>query len=118
MLLNAYLNKAGSSLAQHLEPILGIFQRLLSTRVHEKHAFDLLCTIFDSMDPTTISKYQPKIFELVLIKLQMSKSSRTIRLFIHFMGFFSGKRGPAEMVQVRGWAGATPQIYVWMMDCF
>lgn len=71
LLLNAFLVKGGDAVASQLEPILGIFQRLLATRVHEKQAFDLLCTILANLNMAAFGPYIPRIFELVLTKLQV-----------------------------------------------
>ena len=47
MLLQAYLHKGGASVvaAGALLPVLGIFQKLLSTRGQEDAAFDVLCAL-------------------------------------------------------------------------
>jgi exportin-2 (importin alpha re-exporter) len=95
LLLQAYLRKGADSLSPHIEPLLGIFTTLLSSRPSEKYAFDLLLAIFHFFPPALLSKYERRLFELILTRLQTSKSPRTIRLTLLFFGFYTGKFSPA-----------------------
>ena len=95
LLLQAYLRKGADSLSPHIEPLLGIFTTLLSSRPSEKYAFDLLLAIFHFFPPALLQKYERRLLELILTRLQTSKSPRTIRLTLLFFGFYTGKFSPA-----------------------
>ncbi|VUC21535.1 unnamed protein product [Clonostachys rosea] len=53
-----------------LEPILGIFQKLLSGKKSELYAFDLLDAIIKSIEPSVMEKYFGTILQLTYTKLQ------------------------------------------------
>jgi exportin-2 (importin alpha re-exporter) len=46
-LLHAYICRDASSIVinNQLEPILGIFQKLIASKANDKHGIDLLCSI-------------------------------------------------------------------------
>eukprot|EP00624_Nannochloropsis_granulata_P000776 evm.model.NODE_13239_length_6809_cov_22.316198.1 len=100
LLLQAYLRKGAQTLSSHIEPLLGVFTTLLSSRSSEKYAFDLLLAIFLHFPPSLLQKYERRIFELILTRLQTSKSPRTIRLTLLFFGFYTGKFSPAAWTRL------------------
>lgn len=52
-LLASIIPRGSEFIAQHnqIEPILGIFQKLVSTKANEGYAFDLLETVVESFPP-------------------------------------------------------------------
>ena len=52
-LLSSIIPRGSEYIAQHnqIEPILGIFQKLVSTKANEGYAFDLLETVVESFPP-------------------------------------------------------------------
>ncbi len=52
-LLSSIIPRGATDIAKgnQIEPILGIFQKLVSTKSHEAHAFDLLETVIASFPP-------------------------------------------------------------------
>ncbi|PHH89256.1 hypothetical protein CDD83_6391 [Cordyceps sp. RAO-2017] len=90
-LLSAVIPKASKILVaeNQLEPVLGIFQKLLSGKKSELHAFDILDAIVYSFEPTTMDKYFGTIIQLLYTKLQGSPSdSLKLRFarFYHLVG--------------------------------
>lgn len=100
LLLQAYLKKGPETLSPHIEPLLGIFSNLLSYRVSEKYAFDLLLAVFTNISSSILSKYERRIFELIFTRLQTSKSPRTVRSSLLFFGFYTGKFSPEAWVHL------------------
>ena len=89
-LLCAFISRGAQVLVdkRHLEPTLGIFQLLLSSKAHESHAFDLLESIITYFPPPSLQQYYPQIISLLLTRLQSSRTDtfiiRFARLY-HFM---------------------------------
>lgn len=71
LLMEAYLSKGAPALLPHLEPILGIFSNLVGFRASEKYAFDLLMSVFEHFPPEALAKYEPRLFQIVLTRLQV-----------------------------------------------
>lgn len=69
--MEAYLSKGADTLVQHIEPILGIFSNLVAFRASEKYAFDLLMSVFEHFPAEALAKYERRLFEIVLTRLQV-----------------------------------------------
>ncbi|KAJ6438573.1 chromosome segregation protein Cse1 [Purpureocillium lavendulum] len=90
-LLSAVIPKAAKVIVaeNQLEPVLGIFQKLLSSKKSELMAFDVLDAIIHSFEPATIDQYFGTIVQLLYTKLQGSPSETfKIRFarFYHLVG--------------------------------
>ncbi|KAL9596202.1 MAG: hypothetical protein Q9219_005954 [cf. Caloplaca sp. 3 TL-2023] len=71
-----------------LEPILGIFQNLITTKANENYGFELLESITANFSPAIVGRYFVTILQLLFTRLQSSKTdaftSRFVRLY-HFV---------------------------------
>ena len=89
-LLSAVLSRAADELVRsnQVEPVLGIFRQLLSSKSNEIQSFELLEVILSSFPPSALTGYYTAILQLVLQKLQTTSSdlftSRFVRLY-HFI---------------------------------
>jgi exportin-2 (importin alpha re-exporter) len=104
-LVQAYLMKAAPMLVNggHLVGILGCFQKLLSSPSTEADAFNLLNALVLYVPLETMKQYNGTIFQLLLTKLQSTKSSKSehrfqkfAKLVVHFFALFVGKWGSSE----------------------
>jgi exportin-2 (importin alpha re-exporter) len=107
---------------KHLEAVLGIFQELLSVKVHEHFAFKLLNMLYLFNPIETLTSYLPIIFDLQLrrMKFQM-KDNRTpkyCRLFLHSMLLFVVAYSPTTLYMLfeRIDPGLLPELinHVWI----
>jgi hypothetical protein len=71
LLMEAYLSKGADTLQQHIEPILGIFSNLVAFRSSEKYAVDLLMSVFEHFPHEALAKYERRLFEILLTRLQV-----------------------------------------------
>ncbi|KAL1987176.1 hypothetical protein VTN96DRAFT_4782 [Rasamsonia emersonii] len=72
-----------------VEPILGIFQKLVSTKANESYGFDLLETVVENFPPNTLEKYFISIMQIILTRLQNSKTENLTLRFVRFYHFIS-----------------------------
>ncbi|KAJ5248907.1 Chromosome segregation protein Cse1 [Penicillium chermesinum] len=70
-----------------IEPILGIFQKLVSTKANEGYAFDLLETVVASFPPAALEQYFVSIMQIILHRLQNSKTENLSLRFVRFYHF-------------------------------
>lgn len=101
-LLQAYLHKDANSLvvANHLPGILGVFQKLLSQKATENHAFSLLCSIIGNLQPAQFEQYVKELFNMILLRLQSNKTERYVRHMTHFFSYVVCKHGVGFLVQI------------------
>ncbi|KAJ5139314.1 Chromosome segregation protein Cse1 [Penicillium bovifimosum] len=74
-----------------LEPILGIFQKLVSTKANESFGFDLLEAVVGSFPPTALENYFKMIMQIILQRLQNSKTENLTLRFVRFFHFVSAR---------------------------
>jgi exportin-2 (importin alpha re-exporter) len=77
-LLQAYLAQGAAELvaSNQLPAILGIFQKLLSSRINDQQGLDLLVSVYSNIPLATLQPYIPQLLSLMLTKLQLAKASR------------------------------------------
>jgi exportin-2 (importin alpha re-exporter) len=94
-LLCAYMGNSGEEIAKmgHLDAVLGIFQKLISSRANEAYGFDLLSSILLHVPPAALQQYLRVIFQVILTRLQNSPSSKLSGLASHFFALLVGKYG-------------------------
>ncbi|KAI1964670.1 importin-alpha export receptor [Ophidiomyces ophidiicola] len=72
-----------------IEPILGIFQKLVSSKLNESYGFDLLENVILTFSPKILEPYFPTIIQIVLTRLQNSKTENFSLRFVRFYHFIS-----------------------------
>ncbi|CAG8634271.1 1770_t:CDS:10 [Funneliformis caledonium] len=89
-LLHAYIYRDSSSIVANnqLEPILGIFQKLIASKANDKYGIDLLCSIVQYIPTETLNKYLTAIITLLLTRMHHSRTDRYTLSFVYFMCFF------------------------------
>ena len=95
-LLRAYLSKGAADLVQqgHLLGILGVFQKLVSSGMNEPHAFDLLGALATYAPKEAFGPRMKDVCQILLTKLQASKTPRYVGLLTNFFALFIGHYGP------------------------
>ncbi|KAG5436875.1 hypothetical protein PCANB_001628 [Pneumocystis canis] len=71
----------------YIEQILGIFQKLNSSRLDDHYGFELLETIFFRLPPSAIEPYTKQIFLLLLTRLNQSRTDKFTQCFIQLIFF-------------------------------
>lgn len=96
-LLQAYLVKAGGEVVSggHLVPVLGVFQKLLSSRVHDHEGFYIMNAVVESLPLQAYAQFLPQVWTLMFQRLSGSKTPKFCRFFCVFLSLFLCKHGPA-----------------------
>jgi len=92
-LLSAIIPRSAADLLKNnqVESVLGIFQKLVSTKVYEGYGFDLLETVIETFPAAVLEPYWVHILNITLTRLQ-SKQSQAFQLrFIRFYHFVSSQ---------------------------
>lgn len=93
-LLQAYINKDAPGLVSHLNPILGVFQKLLASKATEVSAMEILNSVITHFPAEEMRSRNEVLFRLLLIRLQSGKTPRYVKLATDFFALFVGKHGP------------------------
>jgi len=94
-LLQAYLQKGSSEIVSmgQFPGLLGVFQKLVSTRSSEGDAFALLGAITQFIPTEALQPNMKSIFQILLLRLQHGKSPRYVRLVTSYFAQHIGKYG-------------------------
>lgn len=92
-LLQAYIRKSAPELVPQLNPILGVFQKLLAAKATEANAFDILNSAIVHFPQEAMESRIASIFQLLFTRLQGSKTPRYTQLVTTFFALFVGKYG-------------------------
>jgi exportin-2 (importin alpha re-exporter) len=93
-LLTALIPRDVSRILQKnlVEPILGIFQKLVSTRTHESVAFELIETIIEYIPIEVLQPFFVTIIQLLLTRLSSLKTENFQQRFIAFYHLISARQ--------------------------
>lgn len=92
-LLQAIVPRASTLIVQNgqLQSVLGLFQKLASSKSNESYAFDLLETTVRSFPPNVLEQYWVAIMQIILTRLQTSSTQNFQARFVRFFHFFSAR---------------------------
>ncbi|KAJ5936811.1 hypothetical protein N7466_003261 [Penicillium verhagenii] len=90
-LLTSIIPRGAQYILEHnqIEPILGIFQKLISTKANEGYAFDLLEAVVATFPPASLEQYLVMIMQIILQRLQNSKTENLSVRFVRFFHFIT-----------------------------
>jgi len=91
-LLAAIIPRASQEMIKNnqLEAVLGLFQKLVSTKVYESYGFDLLEAVIGTFPPAALEPYWVHIITIMLTRLQSETPSFQLR-FVRFYHFISSR---------------------------
>jgi len=101
-LIEAFLRKAANELVgpspQELEPLLGIFQLLVSMKTTSEMGFRLLTGIIDFCNPAAYNPYLGKIIALTLQRISSYQNKQLAVSVVHFLAVYVGRNDAATLV--------------------
>ena len=74
-----------------VEAVLGIFQKLVSTKVYENHGFDLLEAVIGTFPTTSLEPYWAHILTIMLTRLQNQQVQGFQLRFVRFYHFTASR---------------------------
>ncbi len=101
-LLQAYLQKGAAEIVANnqINPLLGVFQKLLSSKATEIGAFELLGAVTYYVPVNTLDPLMKQIFNLLLMRLQGGKTARYQRLVTGYFAQFVGQFGSQKWIDL------------------
>uniref|UniRef100_A0A7S1YF25 Exportin-2 C-terminal domain-containing protein n=1 Tax=Grammatophora oceanica TaxID=210454 RepID=A0A7S1YF25_9STRA len=100
-LMRAYLEKPPADfVAEYLQGMLGIFQKLVASSKNEVNGLDLLNSVTLYMPPASMNVLYPTIYEVLLTRLQAKRTPRFKRCITNYFCLWAGKFGGQAWVSV------------------
>ena len=92
-LLAAIITRASQEMIQadQLGSVLGIFQKLLSTKVYEGHAFELIETVISVFPQTALEPYWVTVLSLLMTRLSNKATTAFQLRFVRFYHFVASR---------------------------
>eukprot|EP01130_Rhizamoeba_saxonica_P016728 TRINITY_DN7787_c0_g1_i1.p1 TRINITY_DN7787_c0_g1~~TRINITY_DN7787_c0_g1_i1.p1 ORF type:complete len:982 (-),score=176.56 TRINITY_DN7787_c0_g1_i1:71-2974(-) len=81
-----------------IEPILGVWRKLLSSLVNDHFAFELSRSIVNHLPLNSYEQFLSLKFQLIFTRLQEAKTAKLVNSFIIFLATFINKHGPEYVV--------------------
>lgn len=94
-LMRAYLQQAAAEIANSgsFMAMMGVWQKLVSSKANEISSFELLSAITRFVPPATLQPVWGQVFGILFRRLQSGKTVRFVRLVTNFFALFVGKFG-------------------------
>ena len=92
-LLAAFITRASQQIIQanQLSSVLGIFQKLLSTKVYEGYGFDLIETVITTIPQSALEPYWVNILSILMTRLSNKATTGFQLQFVRFYHFVSAR---------------------------
>ncbi|KAG8532062.1 uncharacterized protein KY384_003699 [Bacidia gigantensis] len=92
-LVTAIIPRGANVMVQNnqLDTLLGIFQRLVSTKTNETYGFDMLESIISYIPQSALQQYYVIILQVLLTRLQSSRTDTFATRFVRLYHFISAK---------------------------
>lgn len=88
--LEVYIRKnhAGILAAHQMEPILGVFNKLVASKATDHLGLRLLCTIFESYEAAAVTGFCSAILSVLLVRLSAAKTAKYVQSLIYCLSVF------------------------------
>jgi len=101
-LLQAYVKRGSKQIIADgkLLALLGVFQKLIASRIHDHEGFYLLGSMVENMEWPTLEPNMKSIFILLFQRLQNSKTTKFVKGFLVFICLLAGKQSGLTLVNL------------------
>lgn len=97
-LLKTYVKMDHQKIVSSLNPMLGIFQKLIASKANDGYGFDLLNSMIDNMTWEDIQGSFRGILTVLFQRLQVAKTPKFVKGLLSFMAHVAWKHGPQLMI--------------------
>lgn len=101
-LLQAYVEKGSSKIvaSQKLGGLLGVYQKLISSKANDHEGFYLVQSIIEHMPQDSLNEYVKQMFLLLFQRLQNSKTTKFVKGLLVCLFTYTNKYGGQGLIQV------------------
>lgn len=101
-LLQAYVERGSREIlaSDKLSGLLGVYQKLIASKMHDHEGFYLLTSIVENMPSEALAPVIGQVFLLLFQRLQSSKTTKFIKCLLVFFSLYAGKNGGNALAEV------------------
>lgn len=101
-LVSAYIKLGSSKISSlgKLNPILGVFQKMIASKHNDHEGFYLLQNLILHYSPAELQTVIKQVFVVLFQRLTSSKTTKYVRGLIIFFCFYSAKLGPIALIEM------------------
>ncbi|KAJ3230620.1 importin-alpha export receptor [Chytriomyces hyalinus] len=114
-LLGSYLSKGAAEIAAagQLTAILGIYHKLISSRMNDHFGFDLIISVYENVPSASLAPFHKNILMLILQRLKSSRTPKLVNGFLKFLGSLMvfEKEGMNPDVVIGYFDSITPNLF-------
>lgn len=101
-LVCAFIRRGSPQIASYdkLNPILGVFQKMIASKANDHEGFNLLQTLLEHYPMAELQGNVKQIFTLLFQRLSLAKTTKYIRGIIVFFGYYAAKVGGPALVEM------------------
>lgn len=101
-LVCAFVRRGSQQIAScdKLNPILGVFQKMIASKANDHEGFHLLQTLLEHYPAAALQGSLKQIFTLLFQRLSLAKTTKYMRGIIVFFAFYAAKAGGSALVQM------------------
>ncbi|KAH7622261.1 putative Exportin-2 [Nannochloris sp. 'desiccata'] len=98
-LVRAYISTAPSEIASRglLPGMLGVFQKLVASKAQDHEGMAILDNLTLAMEPSLLSQYMPTVWNVLFQRIQVARTPKIVRCFLHSASLMSAKQGGAAV---------------------
>ena len=87
--LSSFLQKGSKTIIQsgHFQAFLGIFQKLISSRVNDHHGLNFLKQVFEYVPTESLHPFTKNLFVLLMTRIFQSKTPKFTKHFLDFLSY-------------------------------
>jgi len=113
-LIQVYIRRLPAVVTPQLSGVLGIFQKLNSSSIHDHEAFYILEGIVQYLKLEDFQRYLPEIFKLIFARLTERKTTKYVKSLLVFLSMFIGKHDPTLIVTTID--GLQPRLFSMVLE--
>lgn len=101
-LLCAFVRQASAKISADgkLNAVLGVFQKMLSSRANDHEGFYLLQNLVMHYPAAELQACMKQVFQLMFTRLSNSKTTKFVKSFIVFVSFYAAKVGAEQTIEL------------------
>jgi exportin-2 (importin alpha re-exporter) len=97
-----------------VQPVLGVFQKLIASKANDHHGFALMTGMIRALPLSAIQPYLPTVFQLLFQRLSSLKTHKFVREFIVFMSAVVCTHGAGQLFELVD--AVQPNIMMMILD--
>lgn len=97
-----------------MQPVLGVFQKLIASKANDHHGFALMTGMIRALPLSAIQPYLPTVFQLLFQRLSSLKTHKFVREFIFFMSAVVCTHGAGQLFELVD--AVQPNIIMMILD--